>query len=837
MNNLSTLFAARFFGRTDAVAVLAHWGKPCPVDACGQLDQLLDGHLQGKNAQPFSVYRLDEGHKKEQLRGPFRIGSYVPDTEGNTPWLCIDIDGPPHANAVADPTRAALRVRAAFEAVGIPVYVEVSGGGSGRHLWVFCDHKVSASKIRQLAFALIPRDIPLSGGGYADPECGTGIEVFPKCDQIAEGGYGNMVWLPCWQGATPGANQFCSVDESGALKAYTPESFETIDESVVDGLLDSFTTQSQETEQEQEYEPSGLGRESHDWSDWRQRALAALSLEAVYGQWLTGKQKSKGWNECRIPWSPTGDRHPSGSVADGSGKAERGAFHDFRASETISVFDFLIRTDQAADFKEARAIVAKLSGVAEPVYTHSEDPPPAKPAVFVKEQGVDPHRLARRFVNKRCRRDGVATLRFWRHEWWRWNGVCYRTIDTEELRAQLTAFAKLELDSWCVQYSPDKPAAMVSKHLVANTLQALTGMLVVGGDTEQPVWLDEVHGPGICLSLRNGLLDLDALIRTGRSRLIAHSPAFFSSIHLPFDYNPNAKCPRWIKFLDEMLEKDLERIHTLQEWFGYCLTPDTSLQKFLMLEGEGANGKSVICNLLAAMLGAENVSHVPLEMFGQRFQLSGTLGKLANIASEVGELDRADEGVLKAFTAGDRMFFDRKGIPGIQALPTARLVLATNNRPRFADRSSGLWRRMLLLPMRVCIPVEKQNSKLDEQLIAELPGVFNWSIEGLRRLHASGRFTVGEISEQAVSEYRTENNPARMYLLEYTQSDPSSWIACQELFKSYKEWCDANGYRHLGERSFGKEVVRVHPSVKRNRGGSRESREYRYQGLSVSHVS
>ena len=122
------------------------------------------------------------------------------------------------------------------------------------------------------------------------------------------------------------------------------------------------------------------------------------------------------------------------------------------------------------------------------------------------------------------------------------------------------------------------------------------------------------------------------------------------------------------------------------------------------MEGEGANGKSVVCEILTAMLGEENVSNVPLEIFGERFQLAASLGKLANIASEVGELKSVAEGFLKQFTGGDRMLFDRKGLLPIHARPTARLVLATNNRPRFSDRSAGLWRRMILLPFNVTIP-------------------------------------------------------------------------------------------------------------------------------------
>jgi putative DNA primase/helicase len=125
--------------------------------------------------------------------------------------------------------------------------------------------------------------------------------------------------------------------------------------------------------------------------------------------------------------------------------------------------------------------------------------------------------------------------------------------------------------------------------------------------------------------------------------------------------------------------------------------------------GEGANGKSVLLDVLTALLGEENVSQVPLEMFGQRFQLTPTIDKLANICAEVGEISAVAEGVLKQFTAGDRMYFDRKGIPGIERYPTARLILATNNRPRFRDRSMGIWRRILLVPFRFTVPPTKQD--------------------------------------------------------------------------------------------------------------------------------
>ena len=102
---------------------------------------------------------------------------------------------------------------------------------------------------------------------------------------------------------------------------------------------------------------------SGSWQSWRAAALAALPLEAVYGELLTGQDAGAGWLQCRDPASPSGDRHPSAGVADGKGQASRGSFHSFRTGETVSVFDFLVREGPAADFRAACDVVAELSAV------------------------------------------------------------------------------------------------------------------------------------------------------------------------------------------------------------------------------------------------------------------------------------------------------------------------------------------------------------------------------------------------------------------------------------------------------------------------------------------
>jgi putative DNA primase/helicase len=174
---------------------------------------------------------------------------------------------------------------------------------------------------------------------------------------------------------------------------------------------------------------------------------------------------------------------------------------------------------------------------------------------------------------------------------------------------------------------------------------------LIPADVEQPAWVG--HSKGLCpvIAAVNGLISVEGLIAGAADLLKPHSPDWFSPVCLTYPYEPEARCPQFLAFLDQVLEHDQERIALVQEWYGYCLTPDTTLQKLLIVVGEGANGKSAFADTLAALLGHDNVSHVPLELFGERFQLTATLGKLANIATEIGDIDGAAEGTLKAYTS------------------------------------------------------------------------------------------------------------------------------------------------------------------------------------------
>jgi len=437
----------------------------------------------------------------------------------------------------------------------------------------------------------------------------------------------------------------------------------------------------------------------------------------------------------------------------------------------------------------------------------------------LNEHDDDPHRLARAFVERFGMYQGKQRLWKWREEWYAWGAAskCYREVPKSEIKDQLCGFIKMEFDR--VSEESGEKVKKVKAETINNTLNALSSMCLLKTNAIQsmPAWLG-LGTPPAYIPLANGLLDYHQLgtAESTTDILHPHTPEWFSVDTIPVDFDIKAECPRWKAFLERNFEGDTQRVNVLQEWFGYCLTPDTGFQKFLMLNGEGANGKSVICAVLAALLGIDNVATVPLELFGERFQLTTTLGKLANISADVGEIDRAAEGQLKSFVSGDMMYFDRKGMPPLNAYPTARLVLATNNLPRFNDKSSGIWRRMILMPLTTVITEAEQVHGMDKptwwKAQGELSGILNWALVGRDRLYSNNRFSKSEQGTKALEEYRVEVNPVRQFfdeeLVATEGNETANWTSCKDIYKAYGDWCKHSGHKPMSKTGFFREVNR-----------------------------
>jgi P4 family phage/plasmid primase-like protien len=444
-----------------------------------------------------------------------------------------------------------------------------------------------------------------------------------------------------------------------------------------------------------------------------------------------------------------------------------------------------------------------------------------------QEAITDPHRLARCYREQRAAHPDRCTLTFFQEFFWSWNGSRWRMLSDKEMEAAVNSFCKEQLDRDVLAIQEetwdgeDAPPAVppVTATMVRDVLLALRATTIVKPyGTAQPVWLGDQPGPRNWIALGNGILDVEAWLDGKANALRPHSPLWFSPVCLPYDFQPGAGCPTLEKVLARNLVNDTGKPLLLQQFVGYLLLPDLQQQQYLEMHGEGNNGKSVLCAMITALLGEENVSTVPLELFSDKFRLVGTLGKLANITAEVGELDKIAEGQLKSFVAGDLMEFERKFKQPFSARPTARLVLATNNPPQFSDKSDGIFRRRIPLPFTVQIPEEEKVKGMDKvefwQQSGELPGILNWALRGLHSLRLAKQFTIPHACRVASEQLRQDSNPARRFLQERYKVGPGCGTPTAWVYEEYREWCAATGHRPLADNTFGKEVVRAFKEVK-----------------------
>jgi P4 family phage/plasmid primase-like protien len=235
---------------------------------------------------------------------------------------------------------------------------------------------------------------------------------------------------------------------------------------------------------------------------------------------------------------------------------------------------------------------------------------------------------------------------------------------------------------------------------------------------------------GDVIAFGNGLLDVSAGV------LRDHTPLWFSTACLPYNYDPAAACPVWTNFLSQVMEGDAERIALLQEWIGYCLSHDTSLQKFMVFQGATRGGKGTCaCAVLESLVGTENSTAVILESLADRFALLPLLEKTVALVNEVdfkGVKNRQQIiNRLKAIVGEDRLPVEWKGINRVTVTRLrARFTISCNDPLSFLDPSAQVAARMLTVPFNVSF-LGKEDPKLSDKIALELPGVVNWALEGL----------------------------------------------------------------------------------------------------------
>ena len=319
-------------------------------------------------------------------------------------------------------------------------------------------------------------------------------------------------------------------------------------------------------------------------------------------------------------------------------------------------------------------------------------------------------------------------------------------------------------------------------------------------------------------------------------KLHPHSPHFFNEVAVPFAYEPNAPAPsRWIAFLRELWDDDDDSIAALQEWFGYVVSGRTDLHKVLLLVGPTRAGKGVIARVLKSLVGAANVTGPTLASLGQNFGLQDLIGKALAIISDA-RLGRADSNVvverLLSVSGEDTLTIDRKYRDPWTGKLGTRFLMISNELPRFGDASGAIANRFVVLTLSTSW-LGRENPALTNELMADLPGILNWSLDGLDRLAQSNRFTAPRSSEDAILALQDLVSPVAAFVRDRCTVNPMLEAPCDELYAMWKSWAEDNGHRAGSVQTFGRDLRAVVPGLRTVRPRVGEDRERHFRGLGI----
>lgn len=351
-----------------------------------------------------------------------------------------------------------------------------------------------------------------------------------------------------------------------------------------------------------------------------------------------------------------------------------------------------------------------------------------------------------------------------------WNGDRWLQSSEKTLRAHLFDFIQT-----VYQVEMGEEIALMSTNKLASALQTV----VEGKLLESPL----PPPPAALLPTLNGVLDPET--RTLRE---SRKEDYFRW-RLQVKYDPEATCPTWIKFLEYAAP---EEISLLQEWVGYCLTPGNPWQYMLWLHGATGTGKSKFVDTVSALFGDARTA-IKTESFNDYTIASLANAMIATCTEMSNKMLRTS--LLKALVAGDavagRHPYGRPFVITFQG----KFLWSSNVLPP-VDQAEGLWRRLIVVPFERS--PEKLNVTLAADLAAELPGIFNWALDGLDRVREytkNSHWPKPPSVTGLLREYRDSADTFAQFVADEIDIGPEYTVPAKELYFRYAQWGREHGHR------------------------------------------
>lgn len=320
--------------------------------------------------------------------------------------------------------------------------------------------------------------------------------------------------------------------------------------------------------------------------------------------------------------------------------------------------------------------------------------------------------------------------------------------------------------------------------------------------------------PQYLIPVKNGLLD----ISTNPPTRTDFSDKYFITSTLPVEYNPEAKCPKFLKFLEEILPNEIER-GRLQEHVGYTLYPRNIFEIAVLLIGPEDSGKSTFLRVLTRLLGEENTSNIPLQdLIMDKFALAQLYGKYAVIYADIPRITLQSSGLIKAIITGDRQSGQHKYHDRFDFTPRAKLWFSANLPPPTRDTSNPFFKRwdIFEFPNQFKLGNPNRNDFLIDEITTpeELSGILNWALEGLQRVLINRWFSGMKSIELRRETWLLGASSLYRFVNSCVEEDPNWFETKENFYGAYTKYCKNNNLPILDIKTVGGQLPRILPDVR-----------------------
>ncbi len=298
-----------------------------------------------------------------------------------------------------------------------------------------------------------------------------------------------------------------------------------------------------------------------------------------------------------------------------------------------------------------------------------------------------------------------------------------------------------------------------------------------------------------------------------------------------------SKAIRWQAFLAQIFNEDAELINWIKRWCGYLLTGSTSEQILIFCFGLGANGKSVLGDILRHILG-DYARSIALETITETKRTAGSaspdlaelIGARMVMSAETEDGAALAESLIKSLVSGDAMPVRKLYSAPIQFTPQFKLMILGNHKPIIKGNDHGIWRRIRLIPFNRIFTPEERDLQLSDKLKAELPHILAWMLEGCIDWQKRGLKDIPKIIQKATEDYHDEQDLIGNWIAECFDLSATSETTSKDIYDSYRDWCFENGLRPSSNIALGRRLG------ERGFNNRRSSGTTRWAGLSLKNV-